>query len=102
MAVRSVIEHHFDPDGSVIFTETMAVSKRMTYRQRWPAYNAAQVNEKDRFQMLLRNRCETVPTPRRSGVASDGSGLGCDFLRDVQRLQYGFGAALHVGSAGNP
>ena len=67
MAVRSVIERRYNPDGSVTFTDTMAVSKRTTYRQRWPAYNAAQVNEKDRFQVLLRNLCETVPTPPQIG-----------------------------------
>ena len=45
------------PDGSVI-TEHM----RVTYRQNWPAYNAAQVNEKAVFQRLLYDLCSGVVT----------------------------------------
>ena len=67
MAVRFVMERRDNPDGSTTVTERMTVARRTTYRQQWPAYNAAQVNEKDQFQVLLRNLCETVPTPPQSG-----------------------------------
>ena len=34
-----------------------------SYRQNWPAYNAAQVNEKAKFQLLLRELCNGVEEP---------------------------------------
>jgi hypothetical protein len=37
--------------------------KKPTYRQDWPAYNAAQVNEKAHFQALLHDLCQQVPEP---------------------------------------
>ncbi|MEX2174145.1 MAG: transposase [Pirellulaceae bacterium] len=45
----------------VTITET-----RKTYSQNWPAYNAAQVNEKALFQSLLRDLCRTIPEPERT------------------------------------
>jgi transposase len=47
-------------DGSVTETVVMAAT-RTTYPQNWPAYNAAQVTEKDRFQVLLRDLCAGLP-----------------------------------------
>src|SRR5712691_5642525 len=46
-------------------TETVTVSKsvRVTYRQDWPAYNAAQTAEKATFVVLLRDLCRGVPQP---------------------------------------
>lgn len=43
-------------------TETLTVTetKKKTYRQDWPAYNAAQTNEKSKFQVLLRDLCSQV------------------------------------------
>lgn len=37
--------------------------KRPTYKQNWTAYNAAQVNEKDRFTELLKGLCEGIVQP---------------------------------------
>lgn len=37
--------------------------KRPTYGQRWSEYNAAQVNEKDHFQVLLADLCAAIPEP---------------------------------------
>jgi len=42
-------------------SETVTVKK--TYSQEWSAYNAAQVNEKDQFQTLLRELCKGVGEP---------------------------------------
>ena len=39
------------------------VTARMTYSQPWSAYNAAQVEEKDRFMVLLADLCKRVPQP---------------------------------------
>ena len=50
-------------DGSTKVTETM----RITYSQNWPAYNAAQVEEKDRVQVLLRALCDGIKNPVKRG-----------------------------------
>lgn len=42
-------------------SQTVTVKK--TYSQEWSAYNAAQVNEKDQFQTLLRELCKGVGEP---------------------------------------
>ena len=49
---------------------TIPPQRRATYRQEWPAYNAAQVNEKDRFLELLHDLCggiDEAGKPRRKG-----------------------------------
>lgn len=64
-AVRVVIQQSFSFDGQTV-TETVTVTKtveRKTYAQNWPAYNAAQTNEKDRFMVLLRDLCAGLPEP---------------------------------------
>ena len=48
------------PDGTV--TETV-VTRRKTYRQDWPAYNAAQVDEKEHAERLLDALCDGIPQP---------------------------------------
>jgi hypothetical protein len=54
------------PDGTTVVTE-----KRITYRQDWPAYNAAQTEECDRVQLLLKGLCDGIvqppPPARRAG-----------------------------------
>lgn len=64
-AVEYVIQRETNVDGSTTVTETVRVTKtvRRTYPQNWPAYNAAQTNEKDRFMVLLRDLCRGLPEP---------------------------------------
>jgi hypothetical protein len=51
-------------DGSTTVTEAVAITAQRTiYPQAWPAYNAAQVNEKDRFQALLFDLCKGIAEP---------------------------------------
>jgi transposase len=40
-----------------------ALPRRKTYKQDWPAYDAAQVFEKARFQELLVELCRGIPSP---------------------------------------
>jgi transposase len=56
-------------DGSTTVTETVAIkaTKRTTYPQNWPAYNAAQTTEKDHFQSLLFDLCKGIQTPAQQG-----------------------------------
>ena len=65
-AVECVIKrettHH--ADGSATVTESVTITKtRKTYAQDWPAYNAAQVNEKPQFQRLLADLCKGINSP---------------------------------------
>jgi hypothetical protein len=58
-AVEYVIKREENADGTTTVTESVTVSKtRKTYSQDWPAYNAAQVNEKRQFQRLLFDLCK--------------------------------------------
>ena len=58
-SVEYLIRREEHSDGTTI--ETKAV--RVTYKQDWPAYNAAQENEADHFVILLRELCDTVEQP---------------------------------------
>ncbi len=69
-AVRCVIKREHSADGTETVTKTMTITettKRKTYPQAWPAYNAAQVNEKRHFQELLRDLCQNVAEPVQTG-----------------------------------
>lgn len=69
-AVAYVLTREQNVDGSTTVTEsvTLTAVKRTTYPQNWPAYNAAQTNEKDKFQSLLYDLCQGVPQlPARNG-----------------------------------
>src|SRR5262249_38542296 len=44
-------------------TVTKTKTVRITYKQRWPAYNAAQTEEKERFIVLLDSLCHLVEQP---------------------------------------
>jgi hypothetical protein len=61
-AVEIVTRREYSDDGQTqTLTETVTVKK--TYKQEWPAYNAAQVNEKSEFQKLLHELCKGVGEP---------------------------------------
>jgi hypothetical protein len=44
-----------------------AMKPRPTYKQEWPAYNAAQIIEKEMFQELLADLCHSIPWKPRGG-----------------------------------
>ncbi|HEY2412101.1 MAG TPA: transposase [Pirellulaceae bacterium] len=63
-AVEIVIQRELFDDGSITETRKLTVTEAVTrpsYPQNWPAYNAAQTNEKDKFQILLRDLCQRLP-----------------------------------------
>lgn len=61
-AVEFTIRRENKDEGeNEAFTRTVTVRK--TYKQEWPAYNAAQVNEKSEFQKLLHELCKGVGEP---------------------------------------
>jgi transposase len=75
-AVRYVVERESNPgivESVAVPTEenapeTLALGKKLvasrpTYKQDWPAYNAAQINEKAKLQTLLTELCRGIPEP---------------------------------------
>jgi hypothetical protein len=70
LAVQFVMRREQNQDGVVSATETLTTTasepRRRTYRQNWPAYNAAQANEKHKFQQLLYDLCQNF-TPVQRG-----------------------------------
>ena len=61
-AVEISLRREERPDGTTVVTAT----KRVTYRQDWPAYNAAQTGEVERFADLLRGLCAGIVQPPQS------------------------------------
>ena len=65
-AVRfSLSKTEANPDGTATTTTVTVEAKveRKTYKQDWPNYNRAQVNEHRHFQTLLADLCRTLPVP---------------------------------------
>jgi transposase len=67
-AVQFVIGRENTPDGTETITETITVTRktvaeRPTYKQDWPAYNAAQTHEKTKLQELVRDLCQGIEEP---------------------------------------
>src|SRR5262245_50738535 len=54
-AVEYAIRRESDDDGGTNINDAISAQRtpRKTYRQVWPAYNAAQTHEKAKFQELL-------------------------------------------------
>ena len=51
------------PDGATVTAPaTVTATARITYRQDWPAYHAAQCDEGQRVQLLLRALCDGIGT----------------------------------------
>jgi Transposase DDE domain/SWIM zinc finger len=67
-AVEYIVEFRREADGSRTMIETLQVTQttRPTYAQNWPAYNQAQVNEKQQFQSLLHDLCSGVAEPEQT------------------------------------
>jgi SWIM zinc finger len=64
-AVECLIVWETVTDGSQT-TVTQTKTIRVTYKQKWPAYNAAQTEEKARFVVLLHALCALVDQPFQS------------------------------------
>jgi len=66
-AARLTRERDHGGKSPVVVVEP--VPKRPTYKQDWPAYNRAQMTEKNRLQVLLRDLCRVLPPepPRPAG-----------------------------------
>jgi transposase len=82
-AVRCVIKREQSTDGTETVTKTMTITesttKRKTYPQMWPEYNAAQVNEKRHFQVFLSDLCKGIEEPKHTGKGRPSLPL-CDAI----------------------
>lgn len=58
-AVQYILTKETDNEGNVSVTQI----KRVTYKQDWPNYTKAQVNEKDMFLRLLYDLCQHIDQP---------------------------------------
>lgn len=64
---KTVTKTKADGTSKTIVTETVKVTRK-TYKQEWPAYNAAQTQEKKLFQYLLYQLCQGVGSPAQHGA----------------------------------
>jgi transposase len=67
-AVEFTVKREHNADGTITDTRSVTFTEKKTYSQNWPAYNAAQASEKDRFQVLLCELCRGVQEPDRRAV----------------------------------
>ena len=92
-AVEYVMERETDENGVVISeTEAVRVTKvtRKTYPQDWPAYNAAQSEEKTRFGVLLADLCKGVPQPIHEGRGRPALPLADMLFASAYKVYTGF------------
>ena len=61
-AVEYLITWQTETDGQQTVT-TKTETVKVTYKQKWPAYNASQTEEKERFIVLLDALCKLVDQP---------------------------------------
>ena len=73
-AVEITRNRYLNRDGSTTETKTVTITETVkkpkpTNKQKWPEYNAAQTNEKDKFQLLLADLCRGIKdeSPRTKG-----------------------------------
>jgi len=52
-----------DANGTTKVDTVTVKVERKTYRQDWPNYNLAQINERRLFHVLLGDLCDTIPLP---------------------------------------
>jgi len=83
-AVEFLTTRRRDPDGTDVVTQAVVITeKRKTYKQDWPAYNAAQTHEKEKFLSLLQDLCKGVQEPpmartgRKPILRADGIFAAC-------------------------
>jgi hypothetical protein len=60
-AVEFVQTRRLHPDGAVTITRTFKVTEKVTYRQDWPNYNKAQMQEKRLLCAFLADLCRGLP-----------------------------------------
>lgn len=62
-AVQYTIKREVSNDGTVTETRSVTFTEKKSYKQNWPVYNSAQMNEKNRFHELLFDLCRGIEEP---------------------------------------
>ncbi len=86
LAVRFTIRRERGKDGAVKYTREVEVK----YTQEWSAYNAAQVEEKDRFLELLAAVCEHAPEPPRAKTGRPATPMPVQAFSTTYKVYSGF------------
>ena len=87
-----------DHNGSTTVTQTVTVTETIskpTYPQDWPAYNAAQTHEKEKFQTLLYDLCQGLEELPPSKGHPRPFPLGCRVFRLLEGLQHHVSPAIY-------
>lgn len=66
-AVEFVQTRERNADGTETLTRTIKVTEKVTYKQDWPNYNRAQTQEKRLFLAILKDLCDGIQEPVRTG-----------------------------------
>jgi len=85
-AVTYVVQRETKPDG----TTTLTQSVKVTCTQDWPAYNAAQSEEKTRFGILLADLCKGIPQPIHEGRGRPALPLADMIFASAYKVYTGF------------
>lgn len=67
-AVEFTIRREIQTDGTVVEQRTFTFTEKKTYKQNWPCYDRAQIQEKHRIQVLLADLCRGVQEPPRKAT----------------------------------
>ena len=67
-AVEFTMTRDKTPDGTVVETRSITFTEKKVYRQDWPAYNLAQIEEKRRFVTMLQDLCRGLADPPQTGA----------------------------------
>ena len=62
-------------DGTVVETRSVTFTEKKTYRQDWPLYNLAQIEEKKRFAAFFVRSCRGIPDPSTTRPAANGTAM---------------------------
>jgi len=87
-----VIEREHTADGQTVVTETVKVSRK-TYTQNWPAYNAAQTEEKSR-----RKPCSMNCAERFLSLSNGAEGRVCHWQTSSLPARSRFTPPFQVGA----
>ena len=98
-AVEYVLARETAQDGTVTETEIVKVTRvtRKTYPQNWPAYNAAQSEEKTRFGVLLADLCNGVQQPTHEGRGRPALPLADMLFASAYKVYTGFSSRRFTG-----
>ena len=93
-AVEFYTRRRLNPDGTITLTSTVEITDtcRKTYSQNWPAYNAAQTHEKEKFLSLLKDLCKGVQQPPRAKTGRKPINLADGIFSACYKVYSGFSA----------